>query len=179
MHPIEHTKKWLATFVIGLNFCPFARLPFERQKIRYVLEKEKNLEICLQTCADELLFLKATPEVETTLLIFETALKDFYDYLGFLAAAEDVLSALELEGTFQIASFHPNYQFDGTSTNDLSNYTNRSPYPMLHFLREDSVSWAVKTHPNTEGIPEQNITRLEALGRQEIKKRWNDLDTTH
>lgn len=179
MNPIEHTKNWLQTFVIGLNFCPFAKLPFERENIRYVLESEKNLENCLQTCVNELLLLQVQPEIETTLVIFDAALNDFHDYMDFLAVAESILPTLKLEGIFQIASFHPDYQFGGTQADDVSNYTNRSPYPMLHFLRESSVSWAVETHPNTEKIPTQNIERLEALGSHEVKKRWNDLDTTH
>jgi hypothetical protein len=176
MNPIEYTTRWLQTFVIGLQLCPFARLPFEQQKIRYVLEEGTENEQWAAACVTELQYLIAHPETETSLLIFSTALTDFDDYLDFLDLAEHVLRVLHLEGVIQIASFHPNYQFAGSTPDDVSNYTNRSPYPMLHFLREKSVQWAVESHPNVEAIPNQNIARLEALGKKEIKQLLHDLN---
>ena len=176
MHPIEHTEKWLQAFVIELQLCPFARLPFEQQKIRYVLEEGTDDEQIAAACIEVLQHLVEHPAIETSLLIFSHALKNFEDYLNTLDLAEGILEALHLEGVFQIASFHPDYQFAGSHPESASNYTNRSPYPMFHFLREESVQWAVDTHPDTEAIPTQNIARLEALGEQEIKQRLNDLN---
>ncbi|MEM1324585.1 MAG: DUF1415 domain-containing protein [Bacteroidota bacterium] len=176
MTAIEHTQRWLSNFVIGLSLCPFAKLPFEQQKIRYVPEQSDFLEDMVASSIREWNYLMSHPEVETTLLIVTHGLKDFEAYLDALAILEEALQVAQLEGVFQIASFHPDYQFAGTQMDDVSNYTNRSPYPMFHFLREKSVQWAVASHPDTEAIPDQNIARLEALGMEKTKQRLHDLD---
>lgn len=169
---IQKTKTWIEKVVIGLGLCPFAKMPFERGQIRYVLhqgDKEEDLAHCL---LEELSFLNTVSkkEIETTLIIHPNVLQDFTSYNSFLAEADWILQKTDLEGIIQIASFHPNYQFAGTRFEDASNYTNRSPYPMLHLLREESIELALENFPNPEQIPERNIKLMEKLGTLEIKK---------
>lgn len=175
MNPVTITKKWVKNFVIDLNFCPFARRPFDADRIHYILEETSEPAKIVETIRTEMQLLLKTKQYETSLIILPNALSNFYDYLDFLEIANTLLLELALEGVFQIASFHPSYQFAGTQPEDVENYTNRSPYPMIHILRESSVSWAVAKHPNTDQIPDQNIARLQALGREAVKKRWNEL----
>jgi hypothetical protein len=168
---IEATRKWLEKVVLGLNLCPFAKRPYTRETIRYVVlisESPSDLSEMLEV---ELTFLAESDpeELETTLLIHPNCLLDFNDYNDYLEDADQLLVDLELEGEIQIASFHPQYQFADTEPEDPENYTNRSPYPMLHLLREDSISWAVDTFPEAENIPEQNIAMMNKLGIEKIK----------
>lgn len=170
--PQTHTQEWLEKAVIGLNLCPFAKAVHLKKQIRYVVSAAKTTDELLHDLLLELKFIeKADPtEVDTTLLIHPNVLHDFLDYNDFLETAELALEELNLVGIIQIASFHPQYQFEGTEPDDISNYTNRSPYPTLHLLREDSVSKAVDSYPAVSEIPENNIKTLNNLGLAGWKK---------
>lgn len=165
------TRQWLEEVVIGLNLCPFARREYEGGRIRFAVCGEQNPEDLLLEFAKELERLEREPQLETSLLIFPNALADFFDFLELLDMAQAWLDAQGLEGVYQLASFHPRYQFDGTAPNETSNYTNRSPYPMLHLLREASVEKAVAAHPDTSAIPVRNI----ALAQEKGLAYWQDL----
>ena len=160
------TRHWLEAAVIGLDLCPFARAPFTRDRIRYAVSDAREPEALLAELIAELKALAAVApeEVETTLLIHPHALTDFLDYNDFLGAAEAAVADLGLAGVIQIASFHPRYQFAGTTEDDIENYTNRSPYPMLHLLREASVERAVAAFPEAAEIYEKNIETMRRLG---------------
>ena len=172
---LKRTKNWLEDFVLGLNLCPFARHPFRNEKVHYVVYEGDNLENLTQIVVKELDFLnRVTPAVvETTLIILLDALKDFDEYLDFLEVVEFVVEKLDMDVAFQIASFHPSYQFDGTDETDSENYTNRSPFPMLHLLREDSVTRAVEAFPEVGDIPARNIQTMNDLGLLKIKEMLN------
>jgi hypothetical protein len=162
----QDTEAWLTKAVIGLNLCPFAKSVHVNRRLRYVVTESETPEALLRVLAKELLFLKrADPEeVETTLIVHPQVLQDFLDFNDFLGAADALVEDLELDGEFQIASFHPQYQFEGTDADDITNYSNRSPYPTLHLLRESSVERAVETMPDTDSIFETNLATLEKLG---------------
>ncbi|MFP5373918.1 MAG: DUF1415 domain-containing protein [Gammaproteobacteria bacterium] len=164
--PVAATRRWLERAVIGLNLCPFAKAVHVRNQIRYVLSGATTPEALLRELTRELEFLDAAdPEmVETTLLIHPRVLTDFLDYNDFLDDADAAVEALGLEGEIQVASFHPDYVFAGSDPDDVANCSNRSPYPMLHLLREDSVARAVEAHPDPDAIVERNIETLERLG---------------
>jgi hypothetical protein len=163
---VAATRRWIEKAVIGLNLCPFARPVYAREQIRYVVSEAENPEALLADLLAELQTLAATSpeEIETTLLIHPQVLKDFLDYNDFLDVAEAAVADLGLEGALQVASFHPDYQFAGTRPDDITNYTNRSPYPTLHLLREESVERAVASFPDTAGIYEKNMETLRRLG---------------
>lgn len=167
---IEQTEKWVRKFVVKLNICPFAGGVVEKDNIRYHLSKAENIDILYQDFLHELLFLhESSPEdVETSILIHPNVLNDFDLYLDFLDLANEAIADAGLEGHIQVASFHPEYCFEGENPASVSNFTNRSPYPMLHLLRESSVTRAVESHPNIEGIPLENISRLEELGLEKV-----------
>lgn len=180
-NPIEITKNWLRTFVIGMNFCPFAKNPFEADTIRYVLVETTDIQVLGDQLVAELKHLASAPasQVETTLLIHPNLLTNFEEYLNFLEVTEYLLEDYDLDGIIQIASFHPDYQFDGTTLEDVENFTNRSPFPMLHLLRESSVSWAVDSYPDVEKVPSRNINYLKSLGLAEIQKQWDEVKEAH
>ena len=163
---VAATRHWLERAVIGLRLCPFAAMPFAREQIRYCVSDQTTTEGLAEELARELEHLHAAdPQVcETTLLVHPYVLTDFFDYNQFLDEADAVIAALQLDGELQIASFHPDYQFAGTAPSDVQNYSNRSPYPMLHLLREASVSRAVATYPEIDAIGERNIATLCELG---------------
>ena len=169
---IEQTRNWVQRFVIGLNMCPFAAYPMENKLVRFVVFPGDNLQDLLQVFAQELVHLRRTPvsELETTLIIIPHFLADFQDFLNVVPITEEILKLQNMTGEFQVATFHPRYQFAGTQPHDLENYTNRSPYPMLHILREDSVEKAIEKYGNTEMIPVQNVALLEVMGLEEILK---------
>jgi hypothetical protein len=154
---ILQTQAWINNVVIGLQFCPFAAKPFKQKTIDYTLCTEKVTIKALEAVARYMDKLHRQPNIETGLLIFEHGFKNFHSYLQLLDVAERLLKEEGYEGIFQIASFHPKYLFAGSNDNDPSNYTNRSPFPMLHFLREASLEQMVLQHPNTEKIPQDNI----------------------
>lgn len=158
------TQKWVEKAVVGLNLCPFAKRELKQNRVRFVCEFANTETALLEALTAELHRLEQTSEIETTLLIHPAVLQDFYDYNTFLGLAEEQLLALQYEGIFQIASFHPQYQFAGTLPNDVENYTNRSPYPMLHLLREASLEQTLKKYPDPEQIPERNITLMNEMG---------------
>jgi uncharacterized protein len=167
---IDGTRRWISSMVIGLNLCPFAQRVFKADKIRYVVTDAQDETRLLQDLAGELQALASSPisRVETTLLIHPRALGNFLDYSDFLDVGDRLVGDLGLRGTIQIASFHPDYQFAGTEASAVENYTNRSPYPMLHLLREESIS-AVASDPNELlAIPRRNIETLRGLGRERI-----------
>lgn len=163
---IAHTKLWLERAVIGLNLCPFAKAVFIKDQIRYVVSTAQTPEELLADLMKELEFLQqADPETtDTTLLIHPDVLRDFLDYNDFLDVADSAVDELELSGEIQIASFHPDYQFAGTEVDDISNYTNRAPYPTLHLLREISVERAVEAFPDAAEIFNKNMQTLQQLG---------------
>ena len=169
---IAKTQEWLEKAVIGLNLCPFAKAVHIKNQIRYVVTPATSEEEVLQTLIRELQYLAQTSPslVDTTLIIHPEVFPDFLDYNEFLAVAEGAVQAENLEGVIQIASFHPQYQFAGTEPQDNTNYTNRSPYPMLHLLRESSLTKVLETFPNPELIPEKNMETLNHLGIEGWKK---------
>ncbi|MES2743450.1 MAG: DUF1415 domain-containing protein [Pseudomonadota bacterium] len=171
---IAATQAWLEKAVIGLNLCPFAKAVHVKQQIRYVVCDASTPEALLGVLMDELQALAdADPErVDTTLLIHPQVLTDFLDYNEFLDVADAALEDMELDGELQIASFHPRYQFADTEPDDITNYTNRSPYPILHLLREDSVERAVAAFPEASAIFDNNIDTLRQLGHAG----WQRLD---
>ncbi|MCO6476490.1 MAG: DUF1415 domain-containing protein [Phaeodactylibacter sp.] len=169
---IEATKHWVEKIVVGLNLCPFARLPFTTGRVRYVLYEGTDVVQLARLMVEEARHLERTPavEVETTLLILSNALPDFMDYLDFLEEAEWLIRENGLEGIVQVASFHPHYQFADAGPEAPENYTNRSPYPMLHLLREESIERALERYIDPEEIPERNIEKMRELGVEGVKK---------
>jgi len=165
---IAATRNWLVQAVIGLNLCPFARAVYAGERIRYVVSGATTPAALLEALAEELRTLAAADEAvtETTLLIHPRVLGDFLDYNDFLGLAEALVEDLGLDGVLQVASFHPQYQFADTEPDDVSNCSNRSPYPTLHLLRESSIERAVMTHPDTGQIYKNNIETLRRLGRE-------------
>lgn len=163
---IAHTRSWLEKAVIGLNLCPFAKAVYIKDQIRFVVSEARNLDGLLEELDRELLLLAETDpaQIDTTLLIHPQLLNDFLDFNEFLDVADGVVAEHELEGVLQIASFHPDYQFADTEADDISNYTNRAPYPTLHLLREESLDRAVAAFPDAADIFEKNIQTLRQLG---------------
>ena len=152
--------------MIGLNLCPFAKAVYVKNQIRLVVSKARHADDFLEELDHELDLLVATPatEIDTTLLIHPMLFEDFLDFNDFLEIAEGVVDEHGLEGVIQLASFHPQFQFDGTESDDISNYTNRAPFAILHLLREDSVERAVEAFPQADAIFDVNIATLEKLG---------------
>jgi hypothetical protein len=163
---IQETQDWLIKAVIGLNLCPFAKAVHVKEQIKYVVSEATSVEQLLEELAKELEFLAevSREKTDTTLLIHPNVLNDFLDYNDFLELADQLLEDLDLDGELQIASFHPQYQFAGTDIDDITNFTNRSPYPTLHLIREDSIDEAVKAFPEAEAIFETNMQTMEKLG---------------
>ena len=163
---INETRHWVQKAVIGLNLCPFAKAVEVKQQLRYVVSEAETPEALLKELAHELLLLRRTDpeEIETTVLIHPLVLTDFLDFNDFQGAADALVEDLELDGILQVASFHPDFQFDGTEPDDITNFSNRSPYPTLHLLREESIERAVESMPDTDAIYEANIATLEKLG---------------
>ncbi|MGB5396848.1 MAG: DUF1415 domain-containing protein [Gammaproteobacteria bacterium] len=166
---IEAVKRWLESVVIELNLCPFARRELVRNRVRFSVTKAESEAQLLAALQTELELLTADDSVETTLLIHPGVLQDFYDYNQFLDSADVLLVQLELDGIYQVASFHPDYQFADTDPDDVENYTNRSPYPLLHLIREASLSRAIDSYPDTHLIPERNIALLKSMGREKMQ----------
>lgn len=168
---IAATTEWLEKFVIGLNLCPFAKAIHVKNQIRYVVSTANNSDALLADLKRELcLLVAADPEqIESTLLIHPDVLPDFVEYNEFLSVCDSAIAELELDGIIQVASFHPLYQFADTKVDDVTNYTNRSPYPTLHLLREESVTRALETFPDAAGIYEKNIATLRKLGKAKLE----------
>lgn len=163
---IVETRHWLERAVIGLNLCPFAKGVLVKNQIHFVVSQATDAEALLVELERELLALKesASETRDTTLLAIPLWLQDFLDFNDFLVLADQLLSSLRLNGELQIASFHPDFQFAGTDVDDITNCTNRAPYPTLHLLRESSIDRAVQAFPEAEMIYDENMKTLEALG---------------
>jgi hypothetical protein len=170
---IDTTRRWISSVVIGLNLCPFARRVFDAGTLRYVVSDAEDQATLLGALAGELGALASSPmpSVETTLLIHPRALRDFLDYNDFLGLAERLIEDLGLLGILQVASFHPGYRFARTQPGAVENYTNRSPYPMLHLLREESVAAVAGDPAGLLEIPRRNVETLRRLGREKILER--------
>ena len=171
---VQDTLRWLERAVIGLNLCPFAKAVYVKGQVHCTVSQASNLEALRDDLLQALKDLVAhePDERDTTLLIIQNLLQDFVDYNDFLNVADDCLLALDLEGEIQIASFHPQYQFAGTDEDDITNFTNRSPYPTLHLIREASIDRAVAAFPDAEDIFEANMATMNQLGLQG----WQDLN---
>lgn len=172
--PTDAVRKWVENVVLGLDLCPFARREVRHDTVRYVESPAKtNLEL-LTTLADEFRLLDEQADIETTLVIVPHMLAGFHDYLDFQDPVDALLDALDRTGVYQVATFHPDYQFAGAAEDDPANYTNRSPWPLLHILREDSLAEAIssweKTHGPTSEIPERNIARTREMGVDALRR---------
>ena len=166
---IAATKQWVETVVVGLNLCPFARRPLLDGRVRFTVTDAETEAELIEALRSELSLLTEDPTVETTLLIHPKTLLDFYDFNDFLPIADDLVLDLALQGVVQIASFHPDYQFEGTAPDDIQNDTNRSPSPMLHLLREDSLARAIEAYPDVAQIPARNVALMQSMGRSEVQ----------
>ncbi|EHP39248.1 hypothetical protein OR16_32438 [Cupriavidus basilensis OR16] len=169
---VDATQQWLERAVIGLNLCPFAKAVHVKRQIRYTVSEATDTEGVLADLETELRTLAdADPaKIDTTLLIVPQALAEFLDYNDFLYFAERLLKSLRLAGILQIASFHPHYEFGGSEPDDIENYTNRAPYPILHLLREDSIARAVAAFPDASDIYERNQETMRRLGHDGWRK---------
>ncbi len=154
---IDQTKKWIIEVVIGCNFCPFAARVIKQKSVFYKVENSTKAEICLESFLQELTQLDNDDTFETGFLIFPNALTLFNDYLNMVSAAEKLITEKGYDGIYQVASFHPHYIFAGTTEEDAANYTNRSIYPMIHLLRENSINKALELYDNPRDIPDNNI----------------------
>lgn len=181
-HPPSHadiiaaTRRWLEKAVIGLNLCPFAKSVYVKDQVRFFVSNAESAEALQADLAAELLNLKETDaaEVDTVLLIHPFVLNDFLDFNDFLDVVDMTVEALGLEGEIQVANFHPGYQFADASPDDISNYTNRAPYPTLHLLREATIDRAVEAFPAAADIFERNIETMRRLGKTGWAKLLND-----
>lgn len=170
---IEHTRAWLLQVVIGCNFCPFAQREFKRNSIQYTVVRTADKRSILTALALEFQRLDDNPEVETTLLILPGNFASFEAYLDLVDLCQDFLEEEDKEGIYQLASFHPAYLFAGSDDSDPANYTNRSPYPMIHILREDSLTRVLEKYPDPESIPERNIEFARKAGLARMKELWS------
>ena len=171
---IAATRQWLEKAVIGLQLCPFAASPHLNNRVRYAVSEQRSSVGLLEEFSHELQTLQDVDAstCETTLLIHPQVLNDFRDYNDFLEECEDALVELGFEGELQVASFHPLYRFAGSREQDIENFTNRSPYPMLHLLREASVARAVASFPGVDDIGEKNMDTLRRLGHEGWRQLW-------
>lgn len=154
---IQQTTNWIQQVVIGCNFCPFATKAILKKTVRYVVLPSANTKAVLEKLMHEIYHLDTDENIETTFIILQNNYGDFTSYLNLVDLAEQLLEKEDYHGIYQLASFHPQYCFAGEDENDAANYTNRSPYPMLHLLREDSITTALEHYPNPEAIPEKNM----------------------
>lgn len=172
------TEGWIEKMVVGLGLCPFAALPFKNNQIRLVSFSGDDLVSLLELLKAECNYLLvADPDkIETTLIVIEDALGTFDEYLSFVTIAESLMDQIHLEGILQLATFHPDYRFgDSAGENDPADFTNRSPFPMLHLLREESVSKAVDSYPDIDEVPQRNILRMQQLGTVKIQQMLADI----
>jgi hypothetical protein len=173
---IAATRRWLERSVIGLNLCPFAESVYRGDRVRFRVSEQRSASALLEEFRSEIADLNAADPArcETTLLIHPWVLADFIEYNDFLEVCEAAILEQGLEGVLQVASFHPQYQFAGTKSEDIENYTNRSPYPMLHLLREASIERAVAAVPDPDEIYRRNIRTLRELGHAGWQRLWRD-----
>ncbi len=161
---IADCQRWVEQVVVAHNFCPFAKRELRRNAVRFVSDASADTHMALEHLLQECTFLDSHAETETTLLVLSQGFEDFMDYLALTALAEDALALHGYEGVYQVASFHPAYCFADSGNDDAANFTNRSPWPMLHLLRESSLDTAVDSYPDVDAIPERNIQKARALG---------------
>lgn len=168
----ENIKQWLENIVIGLNLCPFARQPWVRGQVSIEILSERGFDAVVEECLRQLHTLDrmAANELDSMLLVLPYGFELFDDFLDLLDVLDALIDLKDWRGRYQLASFHPKYQFEGTHIEDRQNYTNRSPHPIVHVLREDSVSAARSRHPNTESIPDDNIQLLEGMSEDEFAR---------
>ena len=171
---VADTQRWLERAVIGLNLCPFAKSVFVKKQVRYALTGAATADQLLAELAHEFELLAASEpaDLDTTLLIHPLAMGDFLDFHFFLGEVDALIRNLGFDGVFQVASLHPQYEFAGSAPDDIANFTNRSPYPTLHLLRESSIDRAVAAFPDAADIFERNIETMERLGHEGWKKLW-------
>lgn len=160
-------RRWVETLIVGLNLCPFAGREVRRGSVRYVVSNANSEDGLLAALFDEFKHLDQHPETETTLLIHPQVLTSFPAYNQFLNQADALLAGAGLEGIYQVASFHPDYRFAGTASGDAENYTNRSPYPLLHLLRESSVETAAAS-ADVDAISGRNIELMNRMGSEQL-----------
>lgn len=170
LSPVAATRTWLETVIIAHGLCPFAKHELDRGSIRFFVDTGNDVETCLHHLIAECRQLDSDGGIATTLLIYSQGFAAFDDYLDFLGFAEDLLIIQGYEGVYQLASFHPDYCFDESMPDDAANYTNRSPFPMLHLLRESSVDKAIDSYPDAESIPSRNIKHTRKLGLSQMQK---------
>jgi hypothetical protein len=166
----KQTLNWIRSFIIEYNLCPFAKGPVNKETLRISVSESRKKTQVLEDLMMEIHLLDENPEIETTLLVFTDTFNDFLTYLDFVDLAEQFILEQGYEGIYQLATFHPDYYFADTDPEDVSNYSNRSPYPMVHLLREDLLEKAIASYGNTEVIPEKNIATLKKLGLEKINK---------
>ncbi|MGM0544465.1 MAG: DUF1415 domain-containing protein [Pseudomonadota bacterium] len=169
---IAQTLNWVNGFIVAHDICPFARRELERQTVRVEVVRSKKIEVALEELMVEAQWLDEHPETETTLLVFPTLFKSFEHYLDFIDLAESILVDQGYEGVYQLASFHPDYCFADADPGDAANYTNRSPYAMVHLLREESVARAIDYYGDTAAIPERNVALLNGMGSDAVEQLW-------
>jgi hypothetical protein len=168
----EQVRAWLDDFVVGLNLCPFARPVVASKALRISICDSGDLQQVAESFVAELELIQQSSEsaIATTLLVLPNALNDFEQYLSFIENAETLIDEIGLCGTIQLASFHPDYQFEGEPADSASHFSNRSPFPLIHFLREDMMERVLENFPNPEQIPQRNIETLEAMGREDVER---------
>lgn len=166
---ITEVRTWVETFVVDLRLCPFAKRELDNDRVRFTVSTADTVETLISDLADEIELLENDDSIETTLLIHPNVLQDFYAYNQYLDIAEGLLEQMGMTGVYQIASFHPDYQFAGTQADDAENFTNRSPYPMLHLIREASLERAIASYPDLDKVPENNIRILNSMGKQKLQ----------
>lgn len=178
---VELTRRWVDRFVIAENLCPFAEPALRDQPLRVVVNTSSDVDQLAAAVLEEMDALQSAPEHEliTSVLVMPNALADFEDYLDFAALADELLESSGLEGTLQIATFHPQYCFDGVRADDVSNYSNRSPFPMLHFLREAALERALEHYADPEAIPQRNIEHLRSLGLPRVQELLRTIHERH
>jgi hypothetical protein len=176
---IARVRAWIELFVVDLNLCPFARPVVSTDALRIVACESASLKVIATLLITELDLLSRSSEsdIATSVLVFTRGLENFDDYLGFLDDTQTVLEQMGLEGEVQLASFHPDYRFEGEPIDAVSHFTNRAPYPLIHMLRETMVTTALEDYPNPERIPERNIQTLERLGLEGIERLLHSLDS--
>ena len=170
---INSVRAWVDSVVVGLQLCPFAKTELDRQAVHYVLTQASNEVELLEALALEVRRLDSEFPQDTSLLIHPNTCQDFSDYNQFLSSAEMMLQDMGMEGVYQLASFHPQYQFAGTELNDAENYTNRSPHPMLHIINEEVMEQALKSLDDPSAVPARNIELLKSLGSEKMKQMLN------
>lgn len=158
------TREWVAKVVVGYNFCPFARPVFEPDQIKYAVDHSNNIADVLETLYQSCIELRENKDIATTLVIFDNCAQDFDDYLDVLAMGERLMEQSGFGGEFQLASFHPDYQFEGEDETSPGHFTNRSPYPTLHIIRERDIEQAMRGKEDSSAIYERNMRKAESLG---------------